>query len=281
MSSNAIRILLVLLSAHGSYGNDAAKCKQANDFEYSLCGTGATSVCCTSDQVCISDIEMKGGTKKNVCSAERKLVGTKAIKIIIIPMICMIMDIGFIVYMVLKLDAKGRIVTKLCIGLIAVSWPLFFSQQWMFGCWSAFLALFVASVDYATNLPWWMPRLTWAIELFFLVLLFGPNEAFHAPLFSQSTGAKTDLIKTALGMTETTCGTYYEKYFDILADEKAALNADPSTTVFGFCTVGFLGFVQVMVIFEGIYLMLMVLFTAKSFLSDDKGSNKVSPMKEP
>jgi hypothetical protein len=212
---------------------------------------------------------MYGGTKKYACSADRTIAGTKTLTLILIPLVCMIMDICFIVYMVLKLDAKSSLVTKLCIMLIALSWPLFLSGLWMYGCWSAFLALLVAYVNNSTGFPWWMPRLTWAIQFFFLILLLGPNEAFHAPLFSQSTGSKTQLITTALTqLNEKDCNFFYQNFFKLLTIEQEALKADPGKTTSGLCTIEWFGFVQVMVIFEAILLMVMVVFTAKNFLSD-------------
>merc|ERR1719326_2342029 len=124
-------------------------------------------------------------------------------------MIFMIMDILFIVFMVVKLNIKGNHVTKLCVGAIAVSWPMLLSSKAHFGIYSGFLALTVAFMSTKTDFPSWMLKLVWLVMVFQVILLFGPNETFHVPDYGQSLGAKTDLLTTLLAHKEADCDKFY------------------------------------------------------------------------
>merc|ERR1712039_856954 len=153
------------------------------------------------------------------------------------------------------------------------------SSLWAHGCWSAFLALFVAQMSNMVQqqvkpklarfnlncqgLPSWVYYLTWVLELFQVIVILGPTEAFHVPLFGQSkTTAYSELLK-GTDLTETTCDKYYGNYFKVLSIEKKAKEADPDREYGGYCSLEFLGFVQSMFIFQGILWMILLLATAR------------------
>jgi len=187
---------------------------------------------------------------------------------------------------VLQLDFRTNPITKLCVGVIAVSWPLYMSSLWAHGCWSAFLALLVAQMSNFVKehkpkvlrfdinfqgLPFWVYRLTWLLQLFHLIALFGPTEAFHVPLFGQSKVSQYSELIKGTPLTETTCNTYYGDYFKVLDIEKKGKEADPDLLYNGLCTIEFLGFVHGMFIVQGILWMVLVLATAPTLL---KASSK-------
>merc|ERR1712054_300456 len=121
--------------------------------------------------------------------------------------------------MVLKLDIKGNHVTKLGVAVIAIAWPAFLSDKWIYGAYSCIVAFFVSFVSESTKgswgaWPWWVYRLAWALSAFQVVMLLGPVEAFHVPFYRQSlAGAPTDLVNSAMKTTDETCSAYYGKYF--------------------------------------------------------------------
>jgi hypothetical protein len=206
---------------------------------------------------------------------ERQLSGTKTIKVVLVPVYFLLMDIFFVVYMVLKLDIKQNHVTKLCVGAIALSWPLLFSAGWSFGVYAAFLAIFVAFMSNSNGFPWWVYRAAWLMQVFQVVLLFGPNEAFHVPLFNQSfASGSTHLVNGFLNFTEMACASYYENFFKLLDIEKAAEDADPDTEFYGYCVLGWLGLVQGTLFLQAMVWMVMVLVSAPVFLTESGGAVK-------
>merc|ERR1712048_461972 len=86
------------------------------------------------------------------------------------------------------------------------------------------------------------------------------------PLYGQSKASHGQLITSALGMSMTTCNTFYDNYFKLNSIEVGALEADPDVEFSGFCAEGFISFVQVMVMFQGFLSMVMVFVTAPHFL---------------
>jgi len=209
------------------------------------------------------------------CSAERQLSGTKVIKVVLVPVFFIFMMAFFVVYMIVKLDIKQNHVTKLCVGAIAVSWPLLFSAFWSFGVYAAFLAIFVAVMSTSNGFPWWVYRSAWLMQVFQVVLLFGPNETFHVPLFKQSHASEsTHLAARFLDFSEMACSTYYENYFKLLPIEQMAKDADPDTQYNGYCVLGWLGLVQGTLFLQAIVWMVMVLVSAPVFLTDTDRSMK-------
>jgi len=100
-----------------------------------------------------------------------------------------------------------------------------------------------------------------------LVLLFGPTEAFHVPLFKQSSaGQSTSLIESFLAVSETQCDQYYEGYFTRLAIEKKEVEANPDNPTYGLCTKGWLAFINIVLVYHGIILIIMILMSADRFL---------------
>merc|ERR1712232_429983 len=169
--------------------------------------------------------------------------------------------------MVVKLNVKSNHITKVCIAIIAVSWPLFLSAAWYYGVWTGILAVFVAFLSNAQGFPWWVYRLAWVIQVFQLVLLFGPNEAFHVPIFNQSlAGSSSHLIRTQLALTESMCSAHFENYFGVLSLESIAKEADPDMQYNGLCTYGWLGFVQGTLLLQGIIVVVLMLLSAPFLL---------------
>merc|ERR1711920_60887 len=156
------------------------------------------------------------------------------------------------------------------------------SSLWAHGCWSAFLALFVAQMSNMVQqqvkpklarfnlncqgLPSWVYYLTWVLELFQVIVIFGPTEAFHVPFFGQSkTTAYSELLK-GTDLKEATCDKYYGNYFKVLSIEKQAKEADPDLQYGGFCSLEFLGFVQAMFIFQGMLWIVLLVAAAPRLL---------------
>merc|ERR1712226_1629248 len=109
------------------------------------------------------------------------------------------------------------------------------------------------------------------MQIFQVVLLFGPNEAFHVPIFNQSlAGGKhsSDLITGLIALTEEKCNAHYEGFFKLLSIEKEAKDADPDIDYWGYCTPGWLGLVQGTLMLQGIVWMVAVLCSAPVFLTD-------------
>jgi len=274
---------------------NSTDCKQSNDFKYTKCGEGTTFKCCKTRERCIGPVKPKTGSDLYACSAARQLSGQTSIKVVIMPVLFMLMDVVFVVYMVLQLDIRANPITKLCVGVIAFSWPLYFSSLWAHGCYSAFLALLVAHMSNFVQqhqpklrmfdinfqeLPFWVYRLTWLLQLFHLIALFGPTEAFHVPLFGQSKASQYSELIKGTPLTETTCNSFYNDYFKVLGIEKQAKEADPDLSYNGLCTIEWLGVVQTMFIFQGILWIVLVLSTAPTLLAANgrgQGSAKIEP----
>jgi hypothetical protein len=217
-------------------------------------------------------VKNKVGTEEKdayECSESRALDGSKAVKVIIIPLTLLVFVIFVAVYLVIRMNIRNNHITKMCVALLAFAWPLLFSQLWAQGVWTAFLVLWIAYAANCDGLPWWLYRLTWFLQVFQLVLLFGPTEAFHVPLFNQSSPGEsqsTYLIERFLAVSETQCDTYYEGFFTRLAIEKAEVEANPDTPTYGLCTKGWLAVIDLVLVYHGIILIIMILMSADRFL---------------
>jgi hypothetical protein len=247
-------------------------CTASNDFKYTECGSGLTKLCCKTREKCVGPVKPKLGADMFVCSQPRQLTGAKAVKIVILPLFGFLLDIAIIAFMAVKLNAAGNHVTKACIAVVAVSWPLFLSSFWAKGFYAAFLAVFVASMSETKDLPWWAYRLAFALIIFQVVSIFGPYESFHIPLFHQSKAANTDLIAGIQGHTEKECSKYYDNYFKVLSIEKQAKDADPDLNYNGLCTMEWIATVQVFALFQGL-IWIAITFVAAPFLLKDLVEN--------
>jgi hypothetical protein len=245
---------------------DKVTCKASNDFEYTKCGSGTDILCCKTREKCVGPEKPKTGLDMYVCSAERQLTGSKAVKIVILPMFGLILDIVIIAFMVVKLNIGPNHVTKLCAAVIALSWPLFFSKLWALGFYAAFLALLVAFMSEQKNAPWWIYRLAWALAVFQVIALFGPYETFHVPFYGQSKAPMNQKIISSIG-TEAQCDTYFEKYFTRLSIEKKAKDADPDLTYYGLCTMQWLATIQTFCLFQGMVWMALIVLSAPTLLT--------------
>merc|ERR1712070_433838 len=250
-------------------------CKADNEFVYQECGTKKEEKqCCDSRSACI-EAENKVGEKwekKYYCSMSRGMTGTKLLKIIIFPLILFIVAILFVVLMVLKLDIKGNHVTKVGVAVIALAWPLFLSDKWIYGAYSCIVALFVSFVSQSTKMcgpfPWWVYRLAWAMSAFQVVLLLGPTEAFHVPLYHQSLAANTDLVNTFMKTTEKTCQVHYENFFTLTSIELNAKEANPDAQYYGLCANGWLNFIQIILLLQAFLWVATLLVSSLVFLAD-------------
>lgn len=270
-----MKVLVGILAALGQLpsieaanSSNASVCKASNDFEYTKCGSGASVLCCKTLEKCVGPVKPKTGSDMYVCSSARQLTGSKAVKIVILPMFGMIMDVVIVVFMVLKLNIKQNHVTKACAAVIAVSWPLFLSAMWAKGFYAAFLALLVAFMSEHKGAPWWVYRLTWALALFQVIALFGPYETFHVPLYGQSKAFKNEemIANSYKSTAEADCNTFYDNYFTRLAIEKKEKGADPDLKYYGLCTMEWLATVQTFCLFQGMFWMLLIVLSAPRLL---------------
>jgi len=117
----------------------------------------------------------------------------------------------------------------------------------------------------------------WLLQIFQVVMMFGPNEAFHVPLYNQSTGSKIDLVANLLKITKAECGKYYHEFFGYISIEKEASNYDKNSPYWGFCTDDFIGVLQVLTMMQGLVWMASAVVSAPIFLGGDDA--KVEPKK--
>merc|ERR1719263_1067837 len=267
-------------------------CKADNEYENMMCGDKKENKqCCDSRSACI-EAENKVGEKwekKFYCSMSRGMTGTKLVKIVLIPMILFIAAILCVVLMVLKLDIKENHVTKCGVVVIAVAWPLFLSDHWIYGAYSCIVALFVSFVSQSpkmcSSFPWWAYRLAWLMAAFQVVVLLGPIESFHVPFYNQSKGANEDLVNTFLKVTEKSCQDHYEKFFTLTSIEMKAKEVNPDVKYYGLCANGWLNFVQIILPIQAFLWVATLLVASPVLLADpiqgqDQGAAKVQPVPE-
>jgi len=254
-------------------------CKADNEYEYMMCGDKKENKqCCDSRSACI-EAENKVGEKwekKFYCSMSRGMTGTKLVKIVLIPMILFIAAILCVVLMVLKLDIKGNHITKCGVVIIAVAWPLFLSEDWIYGAYSCIVALFISFVSQSPKMfapfPWWVYRLAWLMAAFQVILLLGPVESFHVPFYKQSLGASTALETNLLKNTEASCQTHYEHFFTLTSIELNAKGANPDAKYYGLCANGWLNFIQLILLVQAFLWVATLLVSSLVFLQIDVGA---------
>jgi hypothetical protein len=235
----------------------------------------------------VGEVEVKSGgstIKAYECSETRKLIGMKFMKIVMIPFVFLVLFIVLVVIMIVKLDVMGNHLTKCAIVLIFFSWPLLLSQIWYHAVWTAFLAVVVAFLSNCSGVPWWVYRLAWAMQIFQVVLLLGPTETFHVPIFNQSlAGSSTKLIHKAFGLStagnEASCDTFYENYFKKLDVELSEIEANPDEKYYGLCAIGWLAYIQFCLLAQCIVLISMAFVSAPKFLDGALGGGKTTPVK--
>jgi hypothetical protein len=279
-------------SSSGSSADPADDCKLSNDFKYEVCGSDSEyhysggsytqgKTCCSTRQTCVGPVKIKQSSTDidaYECSATRKLEGMKVLKIIFIPLIFIPLLIVFDVILVLKLDIKGNHLTKAATWLIGFSWPLLLSSMWFQGVWGAFLAFLVAFLSCCSGMPKWVYRLAWALQIFQIVLLLGPTETFHVPLFNQSLGSNGKLIHYQFGQSldanEAACSTFYEDFFKKINIKLAEKESNPDNKYGGLCDIGWLGFIQFCLMMQVVTLIFMVLLSAPMFLDANLSGKK-------
>jgi preprotein translocase subunit SecG len=200
------------------------------------------------------------------------MTGTKLVKIILIPMILFIAAILCVVLMVLKLDIKGNHITKCGVVVIAVAWPLFLSDKWIYGAYSCIVALFISFVSQSPKMfapfPWWVYRLAWAMAAFQVIMFLGPIDSFHVPFYSQSLGVNTGLENKLLKFTEEACSKHYEDFFTLTTIELNAKGANPDAKYSGLCANGWLNFIQIIQLVQAFLWVATTLVSALAFLTD-------------
>jgi len=276
-----IKVCIVVSGAWMVFAATTPKdCKQVNDFMYNKCGenTGKKLVCCKPKEACVSAVQ-KSSTVY-ACSANRHLSGTKVVNVLIQPMLGIGLAIGAVVCMALKLDIKRNHTTKLCVAVIAFTWPLVLSSKWTYGWWAIFLALLVAYMVNSQGFSWYLYPATWALQVFQIIALFGSYEAFHVFLGNQGAFSSTALITALGGMTESSCSTHYGNYFTVEAIEKNATNADPNIDYDGLCTPEWLTTVMAMTVIQGILWMVTALVSASPLLSKGREGIKLGAITE-
>jgi len=125
--------------------------------------------------------------------------------------------------------------------------------------------------------PRWMYRIVWAMLFFQIVLLFGPTEAFHVPLFNQSgAGVSADLMSSLLAQDSAACDTHFNNFFKLIKEEKEIFYADPDIGYYGYCHEAFLAFLQTTLMVQGLIWMATVVVAAPVFLPDVGDSSSVT-----
>jgi hypothetical protein len=243
------------------------QCELPNGFKFEVCGTGAEQKCCTPDQQCISATP-KDGDEQFACSAERKLVGDKVIKIVILPVLFTVGSLSIIAFMLRRWGVKN-VMTCLLVAQVAASTLLFFSPFWVLGFYSVLLAVFVGFTWTAKDLVWWVYRVAMFLQVFQVIAIFGPFETFHVPFSDLSYKAQSRYESAAAGMGEAQCSSSYGGFFTFHSIELAAEGMDPTQTTFGYCVEGWLGFVQLCIIFLGLLQAGVIFYSAQRFAANE------------
>jgi len=257
----AFKLCLALL-ATCSLRIASASCEYPNGFQQRECGSrnatlGGTLQCCASTEACI-EVEDIDGAIHGECSSARSLDGKKAVFIVLVPLIGFTASSLAAVYMVWHLKVKTSRVTQLCLAQLCLSWPLYLTRAWPMGFYAIFLSVLTAYCCLWKGAVGWLYRAVWIMQIFNVVAYFGAYEAFHVPFFGLSgSGGVTGSEGTAdspIFTTQSMCTNYYGNYFTILSLERiTAKGADPSLTYYGLCSLGWLGFAQVMWVLQGLH----------------------------
>jgi hypothetical protein len=247
---------------------NATTCKQSNDFMYSKCAQGTAFKCCTPDEACVV-VDVKSGTttvKSNVCTKDRKLKGMRAVRVVVLPLFVLAAGFSTLAIM-LKFFGAKKPITLITVAIIGISWPLALSQLYAFYLWAVFLSFLVAfACSGMVDAPWYAFRILWLLEIFQVIAIFGDYETFHVPLWGKSGATAANMLGDTR-FDQAKCATFYQNYFKVLALEKTAINANPIAAYWGLCTMDWLAFVHMTVIFQGLIWMGAVVKTAPMLLS--------------
>jgi len=247
----------------------AQQCELSNGFKNTECGSkdatgglqGNGLQCCTSREACI-EVEGKDGVIYGECSAARSLDGQKAVFVVLVPVIGFITSVLAAVYMIRYMMVKSSRVTQLCLAQLCLSWSLYLTMYWPMGFYAVFLSVLTSYCCLWKGAIGWLYRAVWIMQVFNVIAYFGAYEAFHVPFFGLS-GASSPASEDFFGLSgissptfvnsETVCSTYYDDYFLLLDLERTtAKEANPAVVYYGLCSVGWLGFAQVMWILQGL-----------------------------
>jgi len=237
----------------------SASCEHPNGFKLKECGSQNATTglqCCTSREVCI-EVEDKNGVTHGECSSARSLDGKKAVYIVLVPLIGFTASILAAVYMFRCLNVKSSQVTRLCLTQLCLSWPLYLSKSWPMGFYAVFLSVLTAYCCLWKGAVRWLYRAVWIMQIFNVVAYFGAYEAFHVPFFglSGSSPGNDGIPADSPSFTsESMCSNHYGDYFMLLNLERiTAKEADPALSYYGLCSLGWLGFVHVMWVLQGLH----------------------------
>jgi hypothetical protein len=249
----------------------AGSCELPNGFAYEECGSGDLRACCAPEQQCIS-AKPKEGDELFACSASRKLVGSKAVKVVVTPLLMGIAFICVAAYMLIvgvRTTGLGEPMIWLLVTQVVLSLFLLFSPAWTFGFYTVVLGSFVHTAWKSNDLLWWVYRLALLLQVFHIIAIFGPFETFHVPFGGQSTFSNSDLANNAASLTGNVgvCSDYYGGYFTLLPIERGVENVNPNHTTFGYCTETWLGFVQATIVILGMLQAAIVFRTVHLFFS--------------
>eukprot|EP00441_Pelagodinium_beii_P035276 CAMPEP_0197632988 /NCGR_PEP_ID=MMETSP1338-20131121/9471_1 /TAXON_ID=43686 ORGANISM="Pelagodinium beii, Strain RCC1491" /NCGR_SAMPLE_ID=MMETSP1338 /ASSEMBLY_ACC=CAM_ASM_000754 /LENGTH=282 /DNA_ID=CAMNT_0043204567 /DNA_START=86 /DNA_END=934 /DNA_ORIENTATION=- len=232
-----------------------ANCELPNGFKKTECGSANATLglqCCTSREACI-EVEDTDGVIHGKCSAARSLDGHKAVHVVLIPLIGFVTSTLAAVYMVRYLMVKSSRVTQLCLAQLCLSWPLYLTMYSPMGFYAVFLSVLTSYCCLWKGAIGWLYRAVWIMQIFNVIAYFGAYEAFHVPLFGLS-GAYSGESSVRFINSETVCSSYYGEYFQLLDLERTtAKEANPAVFHYGLCSVGWLGFAQVMWMLQGLH----------------------------
>jgi len=257
-----------VVTCSNTTGVNIDSCEMPNGYKKWDCGSGVNKQCCSLREKCIN-AKPKDADELFTCSPERMILGRKAVRMILLPLLGTSTVVGVVAY-ILKVNHRNKI-RLLCVVQAVFSVPLFYSPLWEVGFYSTFLAAFVAYVVDWKGGVWWVYQIAWIIQLFHLVAIFGPIESFHVPFLDLSVpGTKSNLADTIQlpeKNVELACSEYYGRYFTVLPIEKQAEGANPDALVFGFCDLGWLATVQSFLVLEGMLIMATTVLSIPELMS--------------
>jgi len=264
-------VVAVTLADAEAPGLKADSCELENGFKYEECGTvNKAKVCCTPEQQCVNAKPWEGD-EQFVCSSERQLSGNKLVKVVLLPVVLSLMFLGVAGYMVMKFPRELN--TGLCIKQVILSVCLLYSPAWPLGLYTVILNFFVATAVTMKGLVWWALRLSFILQIFHIIAVFGPFPSFHVPFGSDSTYTDTTFAEL-FSTNEAECSVYYGGYFNLLPIELARKDVDPNQKTFGYCFQEWLTIVQFLCIVVGVLQSVIAFRTGQLLLNSTPTSDK-------
>jgi len=244
-------------------------CELENGFKYEECGTvNDAKVCCTPEQQCVNAKPWEGD-EQFACSEARKLSGNKLVAILLCPVLLAITFLGVAGFMVMKFPRELNV--GLCIKQVILSVFLLFSPAWPLAFYTVVLNFFVASAVTLKGVVWWALRLSFILQVFHIIAVFGPFPTFHVPFGSQSTYTDAGTVPST---SEAECSAYYGEYFTLLPIELARKDVNPNQKTFGYCLEEWLTTVQFFCLVVGVLQCVIAFRTGQLLLNTTPASTK-------